>query len=180
MTGRGAADHRSRRRAAGYGGPVTSDQPGDLAAENQRTRPVPGRISVVTLGVRDVAAARRFYEALGWRTRSEGGDFAAFPLGGAVLAIYDLAALEREVHLPSTKQDGLKGFTCAVNVEQQEQVDEAMHAAEAAGARILAPAEQRDWGGRSGYFADPETNVWEVAWLPNVRFDERGALVWPF
>ncbi len=152
----------------------------DLAPVNQRRQPVPGRISVVTLGVRDVHAARRFYEALGWRTRSQADDFAAFPLGGAVLALYDLSALEREVGLTAASDRGFRGFTCAINVEREEEVELAIEAAAAAGARVLAAAEKREWGGRSGYFADPEGNVWEVAWIPNARFDERGALVWPF
>jgi catechol 2,3-dioxygenase-like lactoylglutathione lyase family enzyme len=152
----------------------------DLAAINSRQQPVPGRINLVTLGVRDVAGQRRFYEALGWKTRSDGDDFAAFPLGGAVLALYSLELLAGEANLPVPKGEGFKGFTLAINVERIEQVDEAIGGAVGAGAKLLAEPVTREWGGRSGYFADPEGNVWEVAWLPNGAFDERGGLIWPF
>jgi predicted lactoylglutathione lyase len=154
--------------------------PDDLAPINEGQRPVPGRLSVVTLGVRDLAGERRFYQALGWKTRSSSDDFAAFPLGGAVLALYPLELLAGEAKLPMPDGGGFKGFTCSINVERKEQVDAAIKAAALAGARDLAEPVTREWGGRSGYFADPELNVWEVAWLPNAVFDDRGGLVWPF
>ncbi len=141
---------------------------------------MPGRLNLVTLGVRDVARQRAFYEALGWRTRSAEGNFAAFPLGGAVLSLYAIDALAEEANLASPADEGFRGFTCAINVEEEGQVDEAFEAIESAGGRVLAPPVTREWGGRSGYFADPEGNVWEVAWLPNAAFDARGGLVWPF
>lgn len=152
----------------------------DLARINQGERPAPGRLNVVTLGVRDVERERSFYEALGWRTRSSADNFAAFPLGGAVLALYSLEALAAEANVPVREAEGFKGFTCAICVEAREQVEEALARVGEAGGRILAEPVDREWGGRSAYFADLEGNVWEVAWLPNGEFDERGALVWPF
>jgi uncharacterized glyoxalase superfamily protein PhnB len=58
-------------------------------------------------------------------------------------------------------------------------VDEALKTVRGAGGRVLAEPVEREWGGRSGYFADPEGNVWELAWMPGATFDERGALIWP-
>jgi uncharacterized protein len=143
---------------------------------------VPARLSVATLGVRDVPAMRGFYERLGWKSNSPPGDeFAAFPLGGAVLGIYrlDLLAGEAEMEVAQLS-DAFKGFTLAINVEEREELDAAFAAAVEAGAIALAEPTDRDWGGRSAYFADPERNVWEIAWLPGSQFDERGALIWPF
>ena len=153
----------------------------DLAAANQGVEPIPGRLSVITLGVRDLTAQRRFYESLGWRTRSKGDDFAAFPLGGAVLALYPIELLSREANfeVPEGRNE-FNGVTLSINVDRIEDVDRAIGSAVAAGGRALAEPVTREWGGRSGYFADPEGNVWEVAWLPGASFDERGGLIWPF
>jgi hypothetical protein len=158
---------------------VRSD-PDDLTAVNHGQRPVPGRLSLVTLGVRDFDREKRFYQALGWKTRSDADDFAAFPLGGAVLALYPMESLAGEAHVPAPSGDGFRGFTCAINVEREEQVDAAIRAAVEAGGSLLAEPVTREWGGRSGYFADPEGNAWEVACLPRATFDERGALIWPY
>jgi uncharacterized protein len=152
----------------------------DLASENQRAGSIPGRLSLVTLGVRDIARERRFYEGLGWRTRSKGDDFAAFPLGGAVLTLYPTELLAEEAKLEPSRSEGFRGFTLGVNVDREEDVDRALEAVREAGGTVLAEPVSREWGGRSAYFADPENNVWEVAWLPGAKFDDRGGLVWPF
>jgi len=142
---------------------------------------VPARLSVVTVGARDVAALRAFYERLGWTTKTPEGDFAAFPLGGAVFTLFDHELLAAEASAgPAPGPVPFKGFTLAINVEQREQVETALAAARDAGATVLAEPVDRDWGGRSAYFADPEGNAWEIGWLPGASFDERGALVWPF
>jgi len=142
---------------------------------------IPHRLSVVTVGAHDVAALRAFYERLGWKSGSPPGDFAAFPLGGAVFTLYDARALAREAGADAPPAPGgFRGISLAVDVDAIEDVDTAIDAAVAAGGTLLAAPETRDWGGRSGYFADPEGNVWEVAWLPGASFDDRGALIWPF
>ena len=143
----------------------------------------PSRLSVVTLGVHDVATERAFYERLGWSTNTEpGGDFAAFPLGGAVLCLYDMKALAREAGSaePPPPGSGFKGFSLSINVDEREHVESTLAIARDAGATVLAEPVDRDWGGASAYFADPEGNTWEIAWLPGAEFDRRGALIWPF
>ena len=142
---------------------------------------IPGRVTVVTVGAYDVPALRAFYESLGWVSRTPGGDeFAAFPLGGAVFTLYRMDLLAEESGSPAPPREAFRGITLAVNVEREEMVAEAIEAARAAGAEIRAEPVKRDWGGVSAYFADPEGNVWEVAWLPDSTFDERGALIWPY
>jgi catechol 2,3-dioxygenase-like lactoylglutathione lyase family enzyme len=141
---------------------------------------VPARLSVVTVGARDVAGLRAFYERLGWTTTSPAGDFAAFPLGGAVLSIFRLDSLAAEAGgAPAPEPVPFKGFTLAIGVEEREQVDTALADAVGAGATQLGEPVDREWGGRSAYFADPEGNAWEVAWVPGTSFDERGAMIWP-
>jgi catechol 2,3-dioxygenase-like lactoylglutathione lyase family enzyme len=140
---------------------------------------IPARVSVVTVGVRDLPAVRGFYEALGWRSHTTGEDFARFETGGAVLTLYSLELLAHEANLPVPAGARFRGVTLAVNVEREELVDEAIEAARGAGGTILAEPVAREWGGRSAYFSDPEGNVWEVAWLPGAAFDERDGLIWP-
>lgn len=141
---------------------------------------IPARLSVACLGARDVAALRAFYQRLGWNTNSPEGDFAAFPLGGAVLCLFDAAKLAEEAGGAAPPEPtAFKGFSLACNVDRKQQVDEAIAAARDAGATVLAQPTDREWGGRSAYFADPEGNAWEIAWVPGSSFDDSGALVWP-
>jgi catechol 2,3-dioxygenase-like lactoylglutathione lyase family enzyme len=141
---------------------------------------VPPRLNVVTFGVRDLPRVRSFYEELGWESRSAGDEFARFEIGGAVLALYSLDALAEEASMPPpASTEGFAGFTCAVVVQSEEMVDAAIEVVREAGGRILTEPVARAWGGRSGYFADPEDNVWEIAWLPGSTFDDRGGLIWP-
>ena len=133
---------------------------------------------MVTLGARDPGALRRFYRALGWPELPGGDDtWSGFLLGGVLLALYPLAELAAEAGAATGPPGAWPGFTLACNVDSREQVDTAFTAAVAAGATVVAAPVDRDWGGRSGYFADPEGNRWEVAWAGSAVFDERGALL---
>lgn len=145
---------------------------------SDRTRAIPARLSVVTLGARNVAALRAFYRAVGWETSAEvGEEFAAFLLGGVALALYPLELLAAEA-APNAAPPagGWSGWTLACNVDGRDDVDPVYDAWVAAGATSIAPPVDRDWGGRSGYVADPEGNRWEIAWAPGTAFDARGAL----
>lgn len=132
----------------------------------------------MTLGARDLPGLRAFYLALGWpELPSSDGGWAAFPLGGAVLALYPLDELAREAAPgEGTPGAGWNGVTLACNVEREAQVDTAYAAALEAGATCVEAPVSREWGGRSAYIADPEGNRWELAWAPNAVFDARGAV----
>jgi catechol 2,3-dioxygenase-like lactoylglutathione lyase family enzyme len=124
------------------------------------------RVSLVTLGVRDLARARRFYEALGWTTGAEpGDDVCFFQAGGLVVALWSRESLAED----STVEDtgGWGGVTLAHNVDSPERVDEVLHEAEAAGATIGRPGAKTFWGGYSGVFVDPDGHPWEVAHNPH-------------
>jgi hypothetical protein len=137
------------------------------------------RLSLVTLGVADVARARAFYERLGWQASARGNaDIVFFQLNGFALALYGRAALAEDAALPDMGP-GFGGITLAYNVRERDEVDGVLAAAAAAGGRILKPARDAVWGGYSGYFADPDGHPWEVAWNPGFAIQPDGALVLP-
>jgi catechol 2,3-dioxygenase-like lactoylglutathione lyase family enzyme len=139
---------------------------------------LPSRLTVVTLGARDLPRLRKFYEGLGWQPLAGSDDgWAGFLLGGVLLTMFPLEALAAEAAPGRPIRTGFSGITLACNVDTEEQVDIAYAAAIAAGATPIAEPVAREWGGRSGYFADPEDNRWEIAWAPGAVFDERGAVV---
>jgi predicted lactoylglutathione lyase len=140
------------------------------------------RISLITLGVADVARSRRFYEALGWRASGASQESVAFfQLGGMALGLYGREALAEDAGLVETAPGGpdFGGITLAQNVRSQEAVDQMLAEAVRAGARILKPAQKVFWGGYSGYFADPDGHPWEVAWNPGFALEADGSLRLP-
>ncbi len=142
---------------------------------------IPARVSIVTLGVRDLASMRAFYRGLGWHEGISTEGFAAFNTGGAVLALFPLDDLARDANTaaPPGESGGFKGVTLALKVEEKAQVDEVIAEVRAAGGRDAKEPIDAVWGGRSAYFSDPEGNLWEVAWMPGSSFDERGSLILP-
>jgi catechol 2,3-dioxygenase-like lactoylglutathione lyase family enzyme len=133
------------------------------------------RVSLVTLGVRDLGRARSFYEALGWETGAQpGDDVVFFQAGCMVLALWGRAELAAD----SGAEDagGWGGVTLAHNVRSPEEVDGVMHEAEAAGATITRPAGPTFWGGYSGAFTDPEGHAWEIAHNPHWTLAEDGSI----
>jgi catechol 2,3-dioxygenase-like lactoylglutathione lyase family enzyme len=142
----------------------------------------PARISLVTLGVADLAAATAFYRALGWsQVLPATEDVSFFRTAGALLSLYGLADLAADAGIEAQPVPaGLKGGrSIAINVQSPEEVDAALAAAEAAGGQLVKPGQKVFWGGYSGYFADPEGNLWEVAHNPFWPLDERGLPVIP-
>jgi catechol 2,3-dioxygenase-like lactoylglutathione lyase family enzyme len=135
---------------------------------------------VVTLGVSDLAVSRRFYEeGLGWHASSASvGDVVFFQAGGVVLALYPRRLLARDAKVRDDGR-GFGGITLAHNVPNQADVDRVLSEVERAGARILKRAIDTDWGGRSGYFADPDGHPWEVAWAPMLPITDEGTLALP-
>jgi uncharacterized protein len=128
----------------------------------------PQQINYITLGVRDMATLRAFYGELGWHERpGSSDDFATFQAGGVILALYPLEQLGREAAPGEPTPGGTwNGITLGVNVESTEVVDVTIRSAVEAGARAVAGPVKREWGGYSGYLADPEGNRWEITWAP--------------
>lgn len=124
---------------------------------------IPATLSFVTLGADDVSVLRRFYSAL-WpeKMSSPDGEYVAYDLGGVTLTLWPLTNLAREAH---ADWPGRGGFAMAINLASRDDVAPALEEARKAGAQVWAP-EDRDWGGFTGYFADPEGNRWEIAWAP--------------
>jgi len=124
------------------------------------------RLSLVTLGVRDLARARSFYEAMGWRTgAAPDEDVVFFQVGGIIVALWDRAALAED----STVEDsgGWGGVTLAYNVSSSGEVDAVIDEARNAGATIGREPAKTFWGGYSGVFVDPEGHPWEIAHNPH-------------
>lgn len=138
------------------------------------------RLNVVTLGVADVARSRRFYEALGWRaSASQSSEAVAFfQLGPLVLALFGRKALADDAGVGDSAP-GFSGVTLAWNGATRAGVDAALASAVAAGARLVKPAQPTSWGGYSGYFADPDGHLWEVAHNPFWPLAEDGAIGLP-
>jgi len=138
---------------------------------------VPARLSIVTLGVDDIARSRAFYEALGWEVAGAvGEEICWFRTSDSYLGLFGREDLARDAGPRSEPTAEFGGITLAINVESDAAVDAAFEAAEAAGARILKPAEQTDWSGYSGYFADPDGHPWEVAYNPTFPIEEEGRI----
>jgi uncharacterized protein len=139
--------------------------------------PLPARITVATLGVSNLARSTKFYEALGWELAPDSSpEISFFRTAGGVLALFPFDQLARDARLPAVRSGGFGGVTLAVNVERPEDVKPGLEVAARAGATILKPATKADWGGVSGYFADPDGYPWEVVWAPNYRFKSDGSL----
>ena len=138
------------------------------------------RLSLITLGVRDLERSVRFYrDGLGFKASSASGDEVAFfDLGGVVLSLYSRDSLAKDAEI-SAEGSGFSGISLAQNVASKELVDQAIADAVAAGARLLKPGADIFWGGYVGYFADPDDYVWEIAWNPYFPLDENGRVQLP-
>ena len=132
------------------------------------------RISLVTLGVKDVGRQAAFLKSLGWRHSPKMGE-AWYQCGGMILFLYPRAELAEDAGVPE-EGDGFRGFTLAYNTRSKKEVDTVLAEAKAAGAEIVKPARGVFWGGYSGYFRDPDGNLWEVAWNPGFQIAADGAV----
>ena len=134
------------------------------------------RISLVTLGVRDLAAAKKFYvDGLGWKPGFENNEIIFFQVGGMVFALFLRHKLAEELKSdPATF--GRAAMTLAYNVRTKAEVDPLVQRAVSAGATILLAPREASWGGYSGYFADPDGFAWEVAWNPAWKIAADGSI----
>ena len=133
------------------------------------------RVSLVTLGVSDLARARRFYEALGWKTgAAPDDDVVFFQAGGMIVALWNRERLAEDSAV--TDSGGWGGITLAYNARSPEEVDAVLAEAERAGATVGRPGAATFWGGYSGVFLDPEGHAWEVAHNPHWTIEEDGSV----
>lgn len=137
------------------------------------------RINIVTLGVSDLAQSRAFYEALGWKASSASQESIVFLKGSnIVLALFGREALAHDAQV-ADQPTGFSAVTFAYNAASKAEVDKLFANAEAAGASALKSPQDVFWGGYSGYMADPDGHIWEIAFNPFIPFDENGNLTLP-
>jgi len=125
------------------------------------------RISMITLAVKNLAAAVKFYkEGLGFPRMESPPEIAFFTLNGSWLSLYTREALAEDATV-SSQGSGFEGFTISHNVSSESEVDVVLRQAQEAGATLVKPAQKVFWGGYSGYFGDPDGHLWEVAHNPH-------------
>ena len=136
------------------------------------------RLSLITLGVRDVEAAADFYESVGFERRHDLGSIVFLPTTGTVLALYGRKDLAEDVGV-AAHGTGFRGVTLAMNLDTVEEVDRVFTEWVAAGAAPVRTPVAKEWGGRSGYVSDLDGHLWEIAHNPSqalMRIDENGRL----
>lgn len=137
------------------------------------------RLSVITLGVRNLKRARSFYDALGWKAASEDetDQIVAYDLICMTLCLYPLDKLAEDATVRIERQ-GYSTINLAYNVRSEEEVDSTLEEVVKAGGRLIKPGQKVFWGGYSGYFADPDGNLWEVAYNPFAPLGPNGEFRW--
>ena len=136
------------------------------------------RISLITLGCDDQPRLAAFYEALGWTRVETDEGIVVFDLIGQTLGLYPKAKLAEDIGLP-VEALGHGAATLGYNARSRDEVDAVAKAAATAGGRLLKAPAEVFWGGYSGYYADPDGHVWEIAHNPFWELDESGRLTLP-
>lgn len=135
------------------------------------------RISLITLGVRDMDRTAAFYDALGWRQQETPDGMVVYDLPGQSLGLYPLENLARDLGIPVDRL-GHGAMTLSHNVRDKADVATTIDAMRAAGGEVLREAHDIFWGGHIGYVADPEGHVWEVCWNPHAPLAPDGSFRW--
>lgn len=138
----------------------------------------PQRVTLITLGVADLEQSKAFYGAMGWTPTSETEGVVFYQINGMVLGFFGLQALAADQGRPEAAL-GTGAVTLAQNFGSEAEVDEAYNLALQAGATALKIPEKVFWGGYSGYYADPDGHVWEVAHNPFWPLNDDGSLTLP-
>jgi catechol 2,3-dioxygenase-like lactoylglutathione lyase family enzyme len=134
------------------------------------------RLSLITLGVRDVARSRAFYEALGFKAGAASKECVVFlDAGGIVLALWGRTSLAGDVGVADGTCE-FSGVALAHNARSEAEVDAALNDAVAAGGTLVKAGAKAFWGGYSGYFADPDGHLWEVAHNPYFKLGDDGRI----
>lgn len=139
------------------------------------------RVSLITIGVSDISRARKFYvDGLGWQPVFEQADIVFIQLNAIVVGLWSRDNLAKDAGLTAgepadkmTRADSAN-IALAYNTRSREEVDTLLNLAKESGAKLPAPAEEKPWGGYSGYFVDPDGHLWEVAWNPGFQLDADG------
>lgn len=138
----------------------------------------PQRVTLITLGVADLARARTFYEALGWHATQATDSVVFFQMRGAVLGLFGLSDLAKDQGRPDAPL-GTGAMTLAQSFATEAEVDAAFGVALKGGAKPLKAPQKVFWGGYSGYYADPDGHVWELAMNPFWPLNDDGSLTLP-
>ena len=136
------------------------------------------RVSLITLGVEDLARSKAFYEALGW-SGQEVEETVFFQAGGSAVVLWGREKLAGDAGVESRPAGSFGGLALAQNVRSPGEVDEIIAAAQRAGGRVTRPAQPTSYGGYAGYFADPDGHLWEIAHNPGFTLTDDGGLVLP-
>jgi catechol 2,3-dioxygenase-like lactoylglutathione lyase family enzyme len=137
------------------------------------------RLSIITLGVADLARAKAFYlDGLGWAEVDQAAEGICFiQMPGVVFSLYPLDKLAEDIGTEPLTEISTGGVTLAHNTRSEAETDEVLATAVAAGARLVKPAQKVFWGGYSGYFADPDNHLWEVAYNPFATIADDGSFM---
>ena len=136
------------------------------------------RVSLVTLGVTDLARSSAFYEQLGWQGQ-EVEETVFFQAGGLAFVLWSRAKVAADAGVPDDGASGFGGITLAHNVPSRDDVDRIVGAAADAGAEIATSPRDTSYGGYAGFFRDPDGHVWEIAWNPGFTLEADGSLTLP-
>ncbi|RLQ87333.1 VOC family protein [Notoacmeibacter ruber] len=143
------------------------------------TPPLPPRMTLVTLGVADIARSTAFYEKLGWSKSSASNENVTFfHMDGTKLGLFGRSALADDARVENSS-GGFSGVTLAINFDSEQEVDAAYDHAVSIGAKATKRPEKVFWGGYSGYFADPDGHLWELAHNPFAPLDKDGQMELP-
>ena len=136
------------------------------------------RLTIIGLGVKNLKVSSEFYEEkFGWKkTESSNESIVFFQLNGMLLSLYPIDKLAEDAGV-SSESEGFKAFSLAYNTRTKEEVDTLIETLEARGVKIVKQPEEVFWGGYSSYIADPDENLWEIAFNPYLKLDEKGNVV---
>ncbi len=137
------------------------------------------RLSLITLGVSDLKKARAFYDALGWQVADEkqADTVVCYNMQNMALGLYPWDKLAEDAQVPA-ERSGYSSVAVAHNVNSESEVDQTLVQAQKAGGKIIKPGQKVFWGGYSGYFADPDGHLWEVAYNPFSQLGPNGEFQW--
>ena len=138
------------------------------------------RLTLITIGVADLARSIAFYEALGFRRKARGAEGVAFfDAGGVILSLWSASELAKDAEVAIETPTGFRDVTLAWNCASPEEVDAALARAASAGAKTVRQAQKVFWGGYTAYFADPDGHLWEIAHNPGFPLSADGKLTLP-